>query len=57
MYFVYILWSDSLNRFYIGQCNDMQRRLEEHNAGHNLSTKAGIPWTLIWHTQKPDRIK
>jgi putative endonuclease len=32
-YFVYILWSTELQKFYIGQTQDLENRLKEHNAG------------------------
>ena len=45
---VYILYSASLNKYYIGACIDMDRRLKEHNAGHSTFTKTGIPWKLVY---------
>ena len=48
-YFVYILFSESLNRFYIGTTDDVNKRLHEHNTGHydNSFTIKGIPWSLF----------
>ena len=43
---VYILYSFSLDSYYIGQTNDVSRRLERHNAGYVKSTKRGRPWKL-----------
>jgi len=31
MYYVYILYSKEIDRYYIGHSNDVQRRLQEHN--------------------------
>ena len=47
MCYVYILWSPSLGRSYVGSTANVQERLRRHNAGHSKSTKAGIPWTLV----------
>ena len=48
-FFVYILHSEKLDRFYVGTSNDVIRRMDEHNTGHykdSYSVK-GIPWTLF----------
>ncbi len=45
-FFVYILFSERLNKFYIGSCADISTRLSQHNRGINKSTKAGVPWVL-----------
>jgi len=45
-YFVYILFSEKLDRFYTGTTDDAERRLAEHNSAHyaNTFTTKGIPW-------------
>ena len=46
---VYILQSLTTNRYYVGQTNNLEKRLDEHNsevAGH---TKKEQPWRLVWH--------
>ena len=47
MYFVYILFSQKLNRFYAGQTHDLEKRLNDHHLGRSKYTRKGIPWTLI----------
>jgi putative endonuclease len=47
-FFLYILWSPSLQRFYTGNTNSIDRRLAEHNSGLVASTRAGIPWELAY---------
>jgi putative endonuclease len=54
-YHVYILYSNSLDSFYKGQTSDLSTRLNRHNSGLEKSTKAGIPWDLIWSTEKDSR--
>jgi len=54
-YVVYILYSPSLGRFYVGQTEDLVDRLIRHNSGRNKSTKAGVPWTLVHSEQVPNR--
>ncbi len=34
---------------YIGYTIDLRKRLDQHNHGENLSTKSGVPWTLIYY--------
>jgi putative endonuclease len=47
MYTVYILHSDSLDKFYVGYTNDLTRRLSEHNRHKGKFTDAGIPWKIV----------
>ena len=47
MFFVYILYSESVGQFYCGQTHDISFRLQQHNSGETLSNKHGIPWMLI----------
>jgi putative endonuclease len=44
MYTVYILFSSKTQKFYIGQTQNIENRLFEHNSGETKSTKGGIPW-------------
>lgn len=46
MPYTYILFSAKLNKYYIGACTDIDRRLYEHNIGHSKFTSTGIPWIL-----------
>jgi putative endonuclease len=43
---VYILFSVSTNKYYVGSCGNINIRLEQHNTGRNKSTKLGAPWEL-----------
>ena len=48
MFTVYILYSKSIDRYYVGYTNDIQRRLSEHNRPKHKYTDAGIPWILVY---------
>jgi len=48
MPFSYILFSEKLNKYYIGACVNLERRLYEHNIGHSKFTSTGIPWKLAY---------
>jgi putative endonuclease len=49
MFCVYILWSEKLQRFYIGTTDSIENRLAEHNSSYypdSFSVK-GMPWNLF----------
>ena len=48
MYSLYILYSISLDRYYVGYTNDLERRLSEHNRKKGKYTDNGIPWTIVY---------
>lgn len=57
MYYVYVLQSQKNKSLYIGYTTDLRKRLEEHNAGKNISTKPFRPFSLILYealTNKKD---
>jgi putative endonuclease len=48
------------NSFYIGYTNNLERRLEEHNAGKSRYTSKKTPWNIIYSeefVEKSDAIK
>ena len=46
MYYTYILYSHSCDRYYVGHCADMDARLRRQNAGMVKSTRPYMPWEL-----------
>jgi len=56
MYYVYILESLKNSRYYIGSTNNIQRRLEEHNAGKTKSLKYLRPLRIVFSRKCKDRI-
>ena len=55
MYVVYILYSQKTGRYYVGQTQNLEERLNRHNCGRNKSTKPGMPWILVHKEEVPDR--
>ncbi|NOX67373.1 MAG: GIY-YIG nuclease family protein [Chlorobi bacterium] len=48
-YFVYALYSKKYNKIYIGQTDNLRRRLYEHNNGLlSTYTKRFKPWEIIY---------
>lgn len=56
MHYLYILQSKIHKRHYIGISHDCKNRLLQHNAGDVRSTKAYIPWIMIYVESFPDKI-
>jgi putative endonuclease len=50
----YILFSEKLNKYYIGACTDLERRICEHNTGHSKFTSRGTPWMLKYQEEFND---
>ncbi|MBK8981893.1 MAG: GIY-YIG nuclease family protein [Ignavibacteria bacterium] len=48
MYYTYIIESEQTGKFYIGQTNNLEGRLNKHNLGKVFSTKGRGPWKLIY---------
>ena len=46
--FLYILFSQTLNKYYVGSTTDLKRRLDEHNRGKEKFTKMGISCLLVY---------
>ena len=55
MYTVYIIYSTSKSRYYVGQTNDIDDRIKRHNNKESISTKNGTPWKLIYGTNLQTR--
>ena len=47
MFIVYVLLSTSTGRLYIGQTQDLPRRLSEHQTGLAHYTRGRGPWRLV----------
>lgn len=48
MYYVYAISSLARNYIYVGLTNSIERRFGEHNTGKNKTTKAYLPFKLIY---------
>jgi putative endonuclease len=51
MYFVYILYSKRIDKYYIGCTENLSKRLEDHNAGLSNFTSKGVPWVRVYFEQ------
>ena len=46
-HYCYIIYSKSLNRFYIGETSDFEQRLSFHNLGFSRFTSKAKDWELF----------
>ena len=56
-FWVYVL-ENPKGRYYIGQTDNLDRRLEEHRSEEKIGTKfthKNGPWELVWSEEHPDR--
>ncbi len=48
MYWVYVLYSDRIKKFYTGYTSNLEKRLDHHNYGLDRWSKRGIPWKIVY---------
>ena len=51
MFFVYVLYSQLISKYYVGYTNDFERRFYEHNSKQTKYSSTGIPWTLVYKVE------
>ncbi|HEX5167895.1 MAG TPA: GIY-YIG nuclease family protein [Cyclobacteriaceae bacterium] len=55
-YYIYILYSSSCDKYYVGHTDSLGDRLGQHNAGQGDSfTRLCLPWSMVYHEVFPDR--
>ena len=50
-YYAYVLHSKKFNKLYKGYCQDLSKRLKQHNSGYTKSTRPFTPWEIIYFEQ------
>lgn len=50
-YSLYILYSETIDRYYVGISNNPEKRLEYHNTFYKGWTRRGRPWQLIFRKE------
>ncbi len=51
MWYTYIIYSKSVDKYYIGYTEDISQRIERHNAGWGKYSSRGIPWQLVYYEE------
>ena len=49
MFYVYVLYSETLDEFYLGYSSDLRKRVAQHQAGMNRSTRKAQDWCLSYY--------
>ena len=55
MFYTYILYSPSKNRYYIGSTSQLQERIKKHNSNHHGFTGGIGDWELRWCEEYPSK--
>jgi putative endonuclease len=55
MFYTYIIYSPTIDQFYIGHCQDLQERLYRHNNSRTLATKKANDWVVVYSKQFDSR--
>lgn len=56
-YFVYILYSEILNKTYVGFCSDLAKRIRRHNLKPTRTTKNSDDYKLVWYCRFFSKMK
>lgn len=48
---VYILYSEKLDKYYVGSSYDKDERLLRNNRGAEKFTSTGIPWVIVYYEE------
>jgi putative endonuclease len=57
MFYIYVLKSIYFAKSYVGQTDNIERRLIEHNIGKSLYTNKYKPWKLIYTEEYKTRVE
>ena len=55
MFYFYILYSEQLDRFYVGHCQDLEQRLERHLSNHKGFTAKAKDWEIVYSEEFPSK--
>ena len=55
MFYVYILYSNQLDRYYVGSTQDVENRIKAHLYNHKGFTSKAKDWNLVYHEQYANR--
>jgi putative endonuclease len=55
MFYVYVLFSEKFDKYYVGQTNNFIDRIKRHNNGYEGFTKPYRPWKKVLLLEKPTR--
>ena len=47
-YYFYILYSEHIDKFYVGHTNNLEERLRKHNSNHKGFTGKANDWLVVY---------
>jgi putative endonuclease len=54
-YFIYILFSKALNKYYVGSTSNIDERLKKHLSNHKGYTSMAKDWEIVYTESFDDR--
>ena len=57
MFYFYILFSESVNKYYVGSTSNLNERLKKHNTNHKGFTGGVKDWTIVYSEPYPSKSK
>ena len=48
-YYTYVLYSKTINKFYVGSTNNLKRRIAEHKRHKTKTTTRIKEWSLVYY--------
>ncbi len=55
-FFVYIIYSSQLDKYYVGYTADLSKRINEHNSGISNFTDKASDWVLKYYESQESRL-
>lgn len=55
MFYVYILYSATVDRYYVGQSDNVIGRLKSHNSGESRYTSIASDWQIVYKEEFEER--
>jgi len=55
VYYFYTIYSQSLNKYYIGHTNNLEGRISRHNTNHTGFTGKVNDWTIVYSEEYPTK--
>ena len=56
MHWVYIIYSEKIDKYYIGETSNISDRMHRHNQDRNKFTRGKGPWKLVWLVERQNRL-
>ncbi|MBU4310833.1 GIY-YIG nuclease family protein [bacterium] len=48
MYYVYVIWNEEAKKYYIGQTNNLEKRISQHNNSNSAYSKYTKQYKGLW---------